>query len=168
MQPFWSHTAQRGTAPNWSCTCNMPPTSRARRATAPSSLPCRRENGHRSTRPTTWPADRTRVGSRHRVATGPAGRARRRVAHAFTRIGRHEQRSQLANAVAQDRDRRSQPMRSAITVAGSVGNSPSSSRIRSSTASTAEPLPARSQRGGSSERSASGRAARSSTGERSP
>ncbi|GAA5000144.1 hypothetical protein GCM10023317_31930 [Actinopolymorpha pittospori] len=45
---------------------------------------------------------------------------------------------------------RSQPIRSAITVAGMSGHAASSSRIRGSTASTIDPRPARWYRGGPS------------------
>ncbi len=49
---------------------------------------------------------------------------------------------------------RSQPIRSAITVAGICGNSLSRSRIRGSTSSTMDPDPARTYRGGCTERTA--------------
>jgi hypothetical protein len=49
---------------------------------------------------------------------------------------------------------RSHPIRSAITVAGICGNSLSRSRIRGSTSSTMDPDPARTYRGGCTDRTA--------------
>lgn len=57
--------------------------------------------------------------------------------------------SPAANAVRSTRIDRSHPIRSAITVAGIVGRARSNSRIRSSTASTTDPLAARSYLDGS-------------------
>ena len=124
MQPSWSHTTRRGSAPNWPAPRDGRPARHGPGGTGPSS---RREPGEPA-----HPGDHPQLGAWPNptgIATSGCHRSHwasspGKIGRALARIRRHEQRAQLGHPVlAGSVEPCSQPIRSAITVAGIAGNS---------------------------------------------
>ena len=155
IAPSPSHTSTRGTAPSPAISCHQP-------ANRSSALPGRDQHRRQPPRVPRTPSSAPAAASpaadlpepdRQRDRREPEITLRdlaRRIRGAGRRIRRQIRRPQLRHPARSTRIDRSQPIRSAITVAGIVGYASSSSRIRGSTASTTDPARGRSYFGGPS------------------
>src|SRR6266540_1484550 len=150
--PSPSHTSTRWTAPSPSSSCHQPPKRSSVPRVGSSSAPSQRAYPVTPTSTGSWVGVRTcphptgtSMSGNHRSnwAISPAAYAVRDAGSG----GKYAGRSSRTRSLSTVNDR-SQPIRSAITVAGICGQATSNSRMRGSTPSTTDPCGARTYVGG--------------------